>query len=256
MEKAACNGEKPHAFADGGCDRKAVEGVAAQLGIAVVFGEPDADTEGPVLRLDETGLSLTDGGLALREDFSRMLPRLKPAELHRELLVRAAKLKPTDDGLSALDATAGLGEDSLLLAAAGFRVTLCERNPVIAALLRDALRRAAVTPELAETAARMRLEEGDSTEILRRLEASPDVVYLDPMFPKRRKSALVKKKFQLLHCLEQPCRDECELLEAAIFAHPRRIVIKRPAKEPYLAGKKPSYSIEGDGIRFDCIVLA
>ena len=43
----------------------------------------------------------------------------------------------------AVDATAGLGEDSLLLAAAGFEVTLCEADPVIAVLLEDALTRAA-----------------------------------------------------------------------------------------------------------------
>ena len=43
--------------------------------------------------------------------------------------------------------------------------------------------------------------------------AAPDVVYLDPMFPERTKSAAVKKKFQLLHHLEQPCADEETLVK-------------------------------------------
>ena len=85
----------------------------------------------------------------------------------------------------------------------------------------------------------------------------PDIVLLDPMFPERRKSALVKKKFQLLQQLESPCEgaDEGELLEAAEAAGPRRIIIKRPLKGPYLAGRRPGYSITGKAVRYDCIVI-
>ena len=95
------------------------------------------------------GLTLTDGTMNVRGDFARMLPRLKPTNLNRELLVKAAKVK-ADGGERprAVDATAGLGDDSLLLAAAGFDVVLIERNPVIAALLQDALERAAQHQEL------------------------------------------------------------------------------------------------------------
>ena len=73
------------------------------------------------------------------------------------------------------------------------------------------------------------------------------------MFPEKRKSSLTKKKFQLIHELEKPCDDEEELLGAALSAHPRRIVIKRPLKGPYLAGIKPDYSIKGKTIRYDCL---
>ena len=79
---------------------------------------------------------------------------------------------------------------------------------------------------------------------------------LDPMFPERQKSALIKKKFQLLQKLESPCSNEEQLLEAAIAAQSKRIVIKRPLKGPYLADKKPSYSLEGKAIRYDCMVFA
>jgi 16S rRNA (guanine1516-N2)-methyltransferase len=81
------------------------------------------------------------------------------------------------------------------------------------------------------------------------------VILLDPMFPERQKSALVKKKFQLLQQLECPCTDEEELLQAAINAKPRKIIIKRPAKGPFLANRKPDYSISGKAIRYDCIVI-
>ena len=205
------------------------------------------------LVLTDEGLALSDGKNTVRGDFSRLLPRLRRGNLTRELLVRAVKIKGIDHPLVA-DATAGLGEDSFLLAAAGCRVLLFEYDPVIADLLADALERANRDPETAEIAARMTLIRGDSIPALPKLDPAPDAILLDPMFPERTKSALVKKKFQLLHQLERPCENEAALLDAALTACPKRIVIKRPAKGPYLAGVKPSYSLTGSAVRFDCIV--
>lgn len=207
------------------------------------------------------GLTLTDGTMELRADFTRMLPRLKQGRLQQELLVKAARAKGIESPW-AIDATAGFGEDSLLLAAAGFTVDLYEQDCVIAALLQDALDRAADDPALAAAVARMRLHAGeDSIAGLRHVAgliggelAAPDVVYLDPMFPERTKSAAVKKKFQLLHHLEQPCADEETLVEAALAVHPRKVVIKRPVKGPLLAGVKPSYQLAGKAVRYDVLV--
>ena len=75
------------------------------------------------------------------------------------------------------------------------------------------------------------------------------------MFPARQKSGLVKKKFQLLHYLEDPCTDEKEMMEAAFRADPRKIVIKRPLKAAVMAGIKPTYSLTGKSIRYDVIVV-
>lgn len=211
------------------------------------------DTGGPVLRRDAEGLALVGDGMVLRADLTRLLPRLRPDRLGRELLVRAARVRGVE-APTAVDATAGLGEDSLLLAAAGFTVTMYERDPVIAALLRDALERAAAVPALAGACARMTLVEGDSIDGLRSLDAAPDVVFLDPMFPERTKSAAVKKKFQLLHHLERPCDNEGEMLDAALAARPRKVVIKRPPKGPLLAGARPSYQVTGKAVRYDVIV--
>ena len=91
------------------------------------------------LNPSDQGLTLEGDGMLLRADFHDMVPRMAPGRLSRELLVRAAKVKKGEGPLLAVDATAGLGEDSLLLAAAGFQVKMFERNPVIAALLQDAL---------------------------------------------------------------------------------------------------------------------
>lgn len=212
----------------------------------------------PKLQKTPEGLVLTDGKNQVMGDFLRLLPRLKQSNLEREMLVKAVRMKGWDDETRVLDATAGMGEDSLLLAAAGFTVTLYEQDAVIAALLQDTMERAIALPELSAIVGRMELVVGDSIAAMRDLgtieERQYDVIFLDPMFPERQKSALVKKKFQLLQQLEQPCTDEAELLQAAITARPKKIVIKRPLKGPFLAGRKPDYSLSGKAIRYDCIV--
>ena len=211
------------------------------------------------LKVSRDGLSLMRDGMELRPDFAEMLPRIKQGALQREMLVKAARVKGVE-APRAVDATAGLGEDSLLLAAAGFTVTLCEADPVIAALLEDALARASAHEVLGPIVERMHLVAGDSRITLEwagaSMDAQPDVVYLDPMFPGRTKTAAVKKKFQLIHGLERPTEplDEESLLQAALAAHPRKVVIKRPVKGPYLAGVKPSHAIAGKAVRYDCIV--
>ena len=210
--------------------------------------------EGLSLVRDENGLALVFEDQILRGDFTKLIPRLKLHNLTGELLVKAAKIKDADRPLKALDATAGLGDDSILLAAAGFEVEMYERNPVIHALLQDAIERAKQTAELAETVNRMHLYYGDSLEAMKQLRYSPDVILLDPMFPARQKNALVKKKLQMIQKLEFPCVDEAELLLTAMHAGPRKLIVKRPPKGPHLAGVKPDYANEGKAVRFDCFV--
>lgn len=211
-----------------------------------------------MLCLSSSGLSLQKGNMSLHCDFQDMLSRIKPGKLQSELLVKAAKIKSSNSSVStsltAIDATAGLGQDSFLLAAAGFSVHMYEQDPIIAALLRDALQQANHNPNLFPITQRMHLHEKNSILALQTITETPDVIYLDPMFPARTKSAAVKKKFQLLHELEQPCENEKMLLQAAEALHPRKIVVKRMLKGPYLAQKKPSYSLKGKSIRYDCYV--
>lgn len=238
-------------------DPGAVPGAAARLsqrlGVPLEHGLAQVDQGAAALLVDGQGVSLVRDGMRLKGDLERMARRIRPDALGRELLVRAARIKGASGSLAAVDATAGLGEDALLLAAAGFSVTLCERDPVIAALLRDSLDRAAASAVLARAVERMRLVEGDSVDVLRRLDAAPDVVLLDPMFPGGKRAA-AKKKLQLIQTLEAPCADEGELVAAAMAAGPRKVVIKRPAKGPWLAGIEPDYSLCGKAVRYDCLV--
>ena len=284
--------------------------------------EQDPTVDGVELVRDTHGLALVGAGMELRVDFAELLPRVRHDRLGHELLIRAARVKGVEHPV-ALDATAGLGEDSFLLAAAGFEVELYERDARVAAFLRDGLERAADEPELAGITCRMHLHEGDSIALLEQLEAGvgsgrssdaevglaagagsgpsagaeragvsglapgtvsqgpdaevgsgatpqaadglpakaavparPDVIYLDPMFPARRKSAAVKKKAQLIQQLETPCTDEeaYALVCSALAARPRKVVVKRPLKGPYLADVKPAYSLEGRSVRFDVLM--
>lgn len=222
-------------------------------------GELNIDSYLPAglsLFTENGALWLTDGNLRFCADLTSMIPRVKRGAVGTELVVRASRLKDMSGSPTLIDAAAGLGNDGLLLAAAGFKVTLCEYNPVIAELLTDSLRRAADVPALAFAVSNITVRTGDSIPFMKESGVRPDVIYLDPMFPESGKNALIKKKFQLLRQLELPCSNEEELLEAAIAAGPHKIVIKRPIKGPYLAGRKPSYSIEGKAVRYDCLVYA
>ena len=197
-----------------GGQRDMAESFAKRTGVPIL----DKPGENLTVLFDAKGVSLTGYGLTYQGDFEGMLHRVSDGRLAHEMLVRAAKTTETD--LKGIDATAGMGEDAFLLAAYGYDMTLYEQNPVVAVLLKDALRRAKKHPQLKEIATRMKLVEGNSVEELKTRVDAVDLIYLDPMFPGRQKSGLINKKLQLIQKLEPPCSDEVELFEAAIQAKP------------------------------------
>ena len=151
-----------------------------------------------------------------------------------------------------LDATAGLGRDGWELAGLGCRVTLLERAPVIHALLREGLARAARgDATAAATCARISLCHGDARAGLAALAPGHDVVYLDPMHPVRTKAARVRKEMRLLRSVVGGDPDADGLLEAALACGVGRVVVKRPAQAPALAGRAPDWCIDGRTTRFD-----
>ena len=151
-----------------------------------------------------------------------------------------------------LDATAGLGRDAFVLATLGCTVELIERQPLIAALLEDGLQRAALDAEVAPIVARMQLHCADAIELLGNWRgAIPQVIYLDPMFPHREKSALVKKEMRLFRPLVGADLDAPALLQAALALAMHRVVVKRPRKAPAVEGCKPGYALEGKSSRYD-----
>ena len=215
-------------------------------------GSPIVNKPGDYLTVlfDSKGVSLSGFGLSYQGDFEDMLHRVTNGRLQHEMLAKA--VKTDQENLKAIDATAGMGEDSLLLAACGYQVTLYEQNPVIAILLKDALRRAKKNTVLKDIVSRMQLVEGESIEHLNKRLDPVNVIYLDPMFPGRQKSGLINKKLQLIQKLEPPCSKETALFDAAMAAQPSKIIVKRPLKSPYLDERVPSYSLKGKAIRYDC----
>jgi 16S rRNA (guanine1516-N2)-methyltransferase len=158
-----------------------------------------------------------------------------------------------------IDATAGLGGDAFLLAGLGCRVTAVERSAVLAALIRDGLARARVGGDehLAEIIERIQLVAGDARDVLEDLpEASrPDVVYLDPMYVPRRKSALAKKEMRICRLLVGADADAAELFEVARHVARKRVVVKRHRRAPALS-PNPTTKHVGTTVRYDVYVVA
>ena len=161
-----------------------------------------------------------------------------------------------------LDLTAGLGGDGFVLASLGCRVSLVERHPLICSLLRDGINRAREEgesdPSIRDLMNRLDLIECDSLEILSdiTIDQRPDVIYLDPMFPHRKKSAKVKKEMQAFQHIVGSDIDSDGLLERALEIARYRVVIKRPSVAKFLGDKKPTYSLDGKSTRFDIFALS
>lgn len=158
--------------------------------------------------------------------------------------------------LSVLDATAGLGRDGYLLAASGAQVVSCERHPAVALLLADGLWRArqaeAENPALNAILDRWSFRHASSVALM--AELAPDVIYLDPMFPEREKSALVKKEMRAFRSLVGEDVDAQQLFDAACQFARKRVVVKRPSSGVTL-GRTPSHVVEGKAARFDVYVV-
>jgi len=223
-------------------------------------------TEPLILWFDEAGLSLRQAGRKamgpVRCDF------VGGAVRHRRLygggksqtIAKAVGMKGKARPFIA-DLTAGLGTDASTLAALGCRVVMVERNPIVALLLEDGLARLAAaakeSDELARLSANLSLVTMPAAEWLSCLaaDACPDVIYLDPMFPQRRNSAEVNKNMQIFHQVVGCDDDADSLLPLALSKARHRVVVKRPARAPWLAGHEPGLSFAGKSVRFDVYAL-
>lgn len=173
-----------------------------------------------------------------------------------ERLVRACGLtRAGHEADRVLDGTGGLGTDAWLLANAGARVRVVEQHPVLRALLEDGLRRAgAARPEVA---GRIRVEAGDTRALLATPEAvrGLDVLYLDPMYPQRRKAALGDRRLRLVAALLAADGiagdDAAGLVDAGLAAGIGRVVLKRPVRVRVPAARPPGHCLEGRSTRFD-----
>lgn len=243
---------------DAGCEDAAWDLVVAHR-IGPATSTPDRESlQGLQLACGPEGLSLEARGprhetLALHLDFvhGKQGYRLAHAAQSREELARALGQLPR--GARILDASGGMGRDSLVLAARGFQVTVLERHPVLAALLADALRRARTHEPLRPTLERIELVHADARSWLEHRETDFDAAVFDPMFPARAKDAAVKKEMRVLQQLLGPDADpDAPLTLDCLRRHVRRrVVVKRPLHAPTLGSQAPAYALRGRSTRFD-----
>ena len=190
-----------------------------------------------------------------------------------QIIAKAVSLRKTPCPLI-LDATAGMGKDAFVFASLGARVILLERSRVSAALLCDGLQRAALEEDIADIIERMTFVYGDARFLgcsfaegsnladgsnhadgSTLLTETPDIIYLDPMFPHRKKSALVKKEMLAFQSLIGDDDDSDELLNVCLQLAKKRVVVKRPIKAPWLDNHKPSLSMNMKKHRFDIYLI-
>lgn len=234
----------------------AAQQLAAELNLDFITTPEHAATYDYLLLLTSDKLVLqplvTKKALPFYIDFlsAKMLYRSKHANLRNELIARTMKFKPSDHP-RIIDATAGLGRDSFILATLGFEITMLERCPVLFALLRDALFRAQANVHIAPIVQRLHLVHANAITWLTQQETHPHVIYLDPMFPTRQKSASVKKELVILQDLLEKDSDSDQLLTVALSCAAHRVVIKRPRLAAYVNEQKPNFSFTGKHSRFD-----
>lgn len=161
-----------------------------------------------------------------------------------------------DQPLRVIDATAGFGQDSMLALSMGCETIAVEKSNVVVTVLRNGVMRAMREDEsLRGKFENLSVVEADSMIFLEQIDAG-DVVYLDPMFDKPKKSAKSPKEMQLLQELlgPAPTLEEEEKLFHKAFANARqRVVVKRPLKGKALV-RTPTHSYKGQSIRYDVYV--
>lgn len=165
----------------------------------------------------------------------------KKLSIKSELLSKA--LGGGKHGLKVLDLSAGLAIDSVFLAELGYEVTALERNPLIYLCLQTAI---AQSPDL-----KIKFHFSDAKDFLKSKKPEADVVYFDPMFPEKEKSALPRQEMVFFKALVGADEDASEVLELALKLRGiKRVVVKRPLKAVPLKAK-PSGNLKGKLIRFD-----
>jgi len=151
-----------------------------------------------------------------------------------------------------VDATTGWGQDSLHMFRMGYDLRCIERSPVMVELLADGFKRLAKVDWVTNLDIQVpELISGNAIEVLSALEIKPECVYIDPMFPpKRKKSALPKKSMTILRDLLGDDEDRAQLFEMAFQAATKRVVVKSPDYAEPIAGQ-PNESFSGKLLRYD-----
>ena len=223
---------------------KYLQNILQPLGVSMAFRQPESDYF----------LQYIDDKIVLSHSFYKekvfadfVGGALNHRIQHRgaELIAKAVNIK---ENRTIWDATAGLGRDAFVLASLGASVQMFERHFVPATLLADALFRGSQCPDTRARVSRMSL---NFNTIFNTDLPCPDVIYLDPMFPDRQKSALVKKEMRFFQATVGEDNDSADLLNAARQFAVKRIVVKRPKYGAFVGDVKPAYQYVGKSTRFD-----
>ncbi|ODN43594.1 class I SAM-dependent methyltransferase [Piscirickettsia litoralis] len=201
--------------------------------------------------------NIDDGFKPLLIDFThgKTAQRLQQASIRKEAIAKAFSLHKGKRPYI-LDCTAGLGRDAMLLAKLGCRVDMIERSPIVHALLADALERAREEPNTMELTKQVQLYHDDAQSYFEKHPNTHyDAIYLDPMFPEKKKCALAQKEMQLFKKLVGADLDAHLIFAACQNHYKDRLVIKRPRLAPLLA-QQPSYQLSGKANRFDIYLTA
>lgn len=232
--------------------------LAKKLHLPMV-GPAEKEQNDLLLIYTETGLHLQLKGKTkgtLHIDFSSGTMTYK--RLHgggiKQPLARAVGIKPGKRP-SIIDVTAGLGNDAFLLATLGCKVCMVERSPLLAALLQDGMDRASSDPKLKEIVSGITLIQGDARIVLEKLEELPETIYMDPMYPHRRKSALNKQEMRIIRCIVGADEDAGQLLHAALLRAGKRVVVKRPKGAPRINDQIPTHVISMKNSRYDVYMV-
>ena len=169
----------------------------------------------------------------------------------RQPLAKAVGIKP---GVrpSVFDATAGLGSDAFVLACLGCEVSMCERSTVLYSLLEDGLERARKDKKTSQiVSTRMNLIQGDSQTELLSSSIKFHTIYLDPMYPHRKSSALNRQEMRIIRDLVGDDTDNDILLETALSSAQNRVVVKRPKGAQKLSDRPTSFVVPMKNSRYD-----
>ena len=179
-----------------------------------------------------------------------ILHRLKYGKGRGQNLAKAVGMK-SNKNRTIVDATAGLGYDSFILASLGANVTLIERSEKIHKLLQEGINEAKeYGGHISSIVNRMDLIFGDSKIIIPKL--SPEVILVDTMYNERKKSALVKNNMRLVREIVGSDLDQIELIKIALESAQNRVVVKQPRyAETRDEITKHSHQILGKTIRYD-----
>ena len=203
----------------------------------ITKGEPAKDTD--CLCWSDKGLSLLDSEMGeLFLDFQSSNYFRKSHRGKNELIAKALALR---SGNQVIDATLGLAQDAVFLAQLGAKVIGFERSQVVYALLLDAKRRSGIDVDI---------RQGDSLQELKSLPDKPAVIYMDPMFPEKKKSALPRKEMRIFKKYVGEDPDALELLQLCRELATERVVVKRPLKSEDLA-PGVVHSFRGTTVRYD-----